>query len=127
MQVDRLLCETEQEEFFVECLMVLVIVQVQYAKRPWVETTDDYLIKLAARRHPGTDWGPQQVERLKAKYIDRPGKPAERFGLMEQWARGSRGRDGKPGKPSAYMPSGILQMLDDVPDRETTADALSTV
>ena len=94
-----------------ETLLVLAVVQLKERGLPFIKTTDATMIEVTAARHEGTDWDARQLERMKTKYVDRPGKPATRFGLIEQWKKGERGKDGRPGTPSEYLPTGILQML----------------
>jgi hypothetical protein len=65
-------------------------------------------------------WNDTQMGRLKAKFIDREGKPATRFALVRHVVRGSRGTRGSSGTPSQYVPSGIKNLLakPETPERQ---------
>jgi hypothetical protein len=107
------LCESRDEEAFVEALIVLIT-----AKRSWGESdlkmTGDQIREVARDRHK-LGWCDTQIDRLKLKYITRPGKPAERFELLREIAKGHRKRGQAPGVPSEYAMTGLRLLVDPDP------------
>jgi hypothetical protein len=81
--------------------------------------TDDFLRQIASeRRPPGwRSWCDKQMDRLKAKYIWRPGvgggpdRPALRFELLRVVETGRPARGGRPATPSVYQTTGIEALL----------------
>ncbi len=85
--------------------------------------TDGQVLRIVADRDPGKpEWRPTQVQRLKAKYVTRPGKPAARFELLRVLHTGRPGRGRTPGSPSVYEVTGLGLLL--TPGRPPAADPL---
>ena len=117
------LCESRDESAFVEALLVHVTHKLvhtdEYPDDGTVLMTHDQIRQIAGDRHAGLRWGPQQVERLKRKYVTRAGdgKWASRFELLEEVVKGQPARGGCSGSPSSYRPTGILALLGPPPVR----------
>jgi hypothetical protein len=111
------LCESADEQAFVEALVVLTTDKIHHTGEFFddclIRMTHDQLRQVAGERHTGLAWRPQQLERLKRKYITRnpDGKPATRFELLEEVHKGARKLGHARGRPSAYRPTGILQLV----------------
>jgi hypothetical protein len=116
-QIGRRLCESDDERAFVKALVVQVTHKLfhtrEYRDDRVIRMTHDQLRRIAGERHGGLAWGPQQVERLKCKYISREGdgKPASRFELLREVRKGERKRGHARGCPSEYRPTGIAQLV----------------
>jgi hypothetical protein len=111
------LCNSDNERAFVEALAVMTTYKIlhtrEYSDEAVVRMTHDQLKQIAADRNKGLVWGPQQVERLKRKYVTREadGKPASRFELLREVLKGERKPGQALGRPSEYRPTGILQLV----------------
>jgi hypothetical protein len=111
------LCESEDERAFVEALLVQAIYKMhhtrEYSDDGVIRATHDQLGRIVGARHGGLRWAPQQIERLKRKYVTREGddKPASRFELLREVRKGERGRGQARGRPSEYRPTGLLRFL----------------
>lgn len=109
---DRL-CISDDEESFVEALVVHVTHKRDNLKEDGVKMTDDQVRQIAVDRR-GADWRPwdkRQIERLKGKYVSRPGRPGSRCELLKMLSRGVRGIGKRPGTPSVYETTGIERLL----------------
>lgn len=74
--------------------------------------TDGQLREIAADRLPRwRGWDNKQMDRLKAKYISRPGKPAARYELLRRVDPGAPPKGSVPGTPSMYETTGIEPLL----------------
>lgn len=104
-------CVSEHERAFVEALLVRAIHEAEHNQDGTIRFTGDQLREVAADRHPGLVWRPQQLERLKAKYIDRPDKPASRCSLLRQVKAGNRATTTEPARPSVYEVTGLAGLL----------------
>jgi hypothetical protein len=111
------LCESDGERSFVEALVVLTTYKIlhtrEYFDEAVIRMTHDQLRQVAGDRREGLEWGPQQVERLKRKYVTREaeGKPASRFELLLEVRKGERKPGHVQGRPSEYHPTGILELV----------------
>jgi hypothetical protein len=116
-QICKILCESDDERAFVEALLVQATYKMdctrEYFDDGVIRATHDQLRRIAGARHGGLRWAPQQIERLKRKYVTREGdgKPASRFELLREVRKGERGRGQARGRPSEYRPTGILQFF----------------
>ena len=116
-QTGRFLCESGDERAFVEALLVQATYKIHHAREysddGVIRATHDQLGRIAGARHGGLRWAPQQIERLKRKYVTREGdgKPASRFELLREVRKGERRRGHPKGRPSEYRPTGILLLL----------------
>ena len=106
------LCVSDDERAFVEGLIVHVIHRRTVEPGDLFRMTNDQLRTIVADRYSGKDWDDTQFERLKAKYITRPSKPATRFELLLELEKGSRKRGEMIGKPSTYRPTGVMALLE---------------
>jgi hypothetical protein len=116
-QIRKFLCESEDERAFVEALLVQAIYKIhhtrEYSDDGVIRVTHDQLGRIVGARHRDLRWAPQQIERLKRKYVtrERDGKPASRFELLLEVRKGERGRGQARGRPSEYRPTGILRFF----------------
>jgi hypothetical protein len=96
---------------FVEAWVRRVVYQVVRGEAT-ITATNGQLMEIA-RGLGASIRSPQQLERLKLRYITRAGKPAERFELLRVVQSGWKdlGRPQEPGTPSIYLPTGILLLL----------------
>jgi hypothetical protein len=106
---DRL-CETADEEAFVESLIVHVEHKRINVGDTAILMTHPQLNRIARARF-GREWSPPQIERHKAKYVTRPGKPARRFELLRELRKGGRKGGQVVGIPSEYETTGIEWLL----------------
>jgi hypothetical protein len=117
--VRKRLCESGDELAFVEAILVHVIHKVKRGEfRPEDDSsrvlmTHDQLRQIVSDRHGGPAWDNTQFERLKAKYVGRPGdgKPATRAELLREVVKGRKEPGGPPGVPSEYLATGITRFL----------------
>jgi hypothetical protein len=112
-QIDRCLCNSDDEAYFVEALIVHVTHKRLNINEVVIKMTDDQIRQIAAERR-GEAWRPwdnKQMERLKSKYISRPEKPATRFELLAMIQAGQRSHAGHGGTPSQYESTGIERLL----------------
>ena len=69
------LCESDDERAFVEALVVHATHKIlhtgEYSHDQVIRMTHGQLGRIAGERHEGLAWGPQQIERLKFKYVTR--------------------------------------------------------
>jgi hypothetical protein len=116
-QIGIRLCNSRDEQAFVEALLIQTMHKIlhtrEYADDHVIRMTHDQLRRTAGQRHGGLHWRPQQLERLKRKYLTRDGdgKPATRLELLQETCRGNRKRGQETGEPSAYQPTGIVSLL----------------
>jgi hypothetical protein len=116
-QIEDRLCSSDQERNFVEVLVIHMLHDrrhhPEHARQGFTPITNDQLCEIASRRLPGCKWSPQQLERLKCKYITRQsmGRPASRFELLKEVRKGERRRGQQVGLPSRYEPTGVLLLL----------------
>jgi hypothetical protein len=112
-QTYKRLCESRDEEAFVEVVLAHALHELERPQNGLVLMTRTQINTAAADRFDGLRWHPQQFERLKAKYITREadGKPATRFELMREIVKGSRRPGQSVGEPSKYELTGILCLL----------------
>jgi hypothetical protein len=116
-QIGVHLCNSDDERAFVEALIVHVTHQLvdrgEHAPDGLIRMTHDQLRRIAGDRREGKRWGPEQLERLKCKYITRvaDGKIASRFELLVEVRKGERGRGRASGSPTVYRPTGIAHLL----------------
>lgn len=116
-QIGKSLCESDDERAFVEALTVQASYKMfhtgEYLEDGVIRATHEQLGRIAGARHGGLRWAPQQIERLKRKYVTREGdgKAASRFELLREVRKGERGRGGARGRPSEYRPTGILRFF----------------
>ncbi len=75
--------------------------------------TNDAVRAIIARRHGLPAWSDSKFERIKARYIARPGdgKPATRFELLREVLKGFKRPGGPAGVPSEYLATGIGRLL----------------
>ncbi len=104
----RRVCETGDEFQFVTAWLCLARHQAAISPGGILTATDDMIRGVANRRAGPIGWHDQTIERLKRQYVNRPGKPAERFELLDVLETGRRGKSGQPGTPSVYRPTGLL-------------------
>jgi hypothetical protein len=116
-QIEDRLCSSDQERIFVEALVTHLLHDRRHhpahSRQGLTAVTNGQLREIASRRLPGCSWSPQQLERLKCKYITREsmGRPATRFELLREVRKGDRVRGQRVGLPSRYEPTGILLLL----------------
>jgi hypothetical protein len=118
-RIGRLLCESEDEAAFVEALVVHFTHRRAGLGEEEVRMTDDFLRQIAAERRPKgwTPWSDKQMDRLKAKYLWRPGlkgrpeRPATRFELARVVETGCNALKHRAAKPSVYRATGIECLL----------------
>ena len=116
-QIGIRLCNSDDEQAFVEALVVLTTYKInhthKYRDEALIRMTHDQIRQIAGNRREGLKWGHQQVERLKCKYVTREadGKPASRFELLREVRKGERKRNQTVGRPSEYRPTGVLCLL----------------
>lgn len=111
------LCVSDDDQAFVAALAVHATYQRGHAPDDLVRVTDAQVLRIVADRVPGAQpWRPIQMERLKRKYLSRPGKPASRFELLRLVCQGRPGRGGAAGSPSVYEVTGLAILLDRSPD-----------
>jgi hypothetical protein len=110
------LCDSRAEEQFVEVLLVVAIYQRDQQDEATIRVTHDQIRRIAAARFdlPMPVWDNRQIQRLKDKYITRPGRAATVFELMREVRKGERKLGEKVGVPSEYEPTGILLFLDPI-------------
>jgi hypothetical protein len=128
------LCESRDERWFVESLLVMWALQRRRESRtadtqgaPRFQMTHDQLIRVVAARFPEAThpvWQNSQFDRLKRKYINRlkaDGRrdPATRFELFREVAKGQPNRGAVKGTPSTYEPTGIEFLLRPKPRSQT--------
>jgi hypothetical protein len=125
-RIKNFLCEFAPSTTFVNDQDVLYIAAlVRYVQKrrrrgegPVIRMTDGHVTveaaKLASWLGYGwwKPWSASSVALLKAKYIDRPGKPARRLSLLKQVFKGRRGPGDRPGVPSEYLVTGLGRLLD---------------
>jgi len=110
---DECLCNSSDEESFVEALIVHVTHKRVELGESEIRMIDDQVRQIAVERR-GADWRPwdnQQMGRLKAKYVTRPGSPASRHELLLMTSAGRPRRGHQPGRPSEYETTGIEALL----------------
>jgi hypothetical protein len=111
------LCNSDDERAFVEALVIQTMHKIlhtrEYLDDRVIQMTQDQIRQIAGSRHEARNWGPQQLERLKCKYLTRDGdgKPTTRFELLREIRKGFRKRGQKSGEPSAYQPTGVMLLL----------------
>ena len=98
------LCRTEQERAFVRAFTVYMTYKVGYLGEQPPKMTHRQIGDLVHERS-GLMLTCVQFERLLVKYVTRPEKPATRFELAVQTAKG------RPGIPSEYELTGMLQLI----------------
>jgi hypothetical protein len=111
--IQRRLCETDQEQAFVEALIVLVTHKRRLGESP-ISMTNAQVQALVTERHPDTPLEHRQTfERLKERYITRQNgeKPASRFELLREIRKGTRKPGQAVGIPSEYEATGIERLL----------------
>lgn len=108
--IRKKLCDTCQESRFVESMMACVTYERGTSIDGVLRMTRDQLRSYAGAKF-GVTWDNTQYERLKRKYVSRPGKPATRFELLRQVHEGGRPAGRPTGVPSEYEPTGILDLL----------------
>jgi hypothetical protein len=94
---------SSQEVSFIGCLAAYVRYK-QEVGVPTVKFVGRFIAEAMLDRDGLTIYQPQ-LERLKSKFISRPGKPASVIELAVQLKTGS------PGIPSELLPTGILQFI----------------
>lgn len=102
---------TPSEAAFVEAILVATAHEVELGRGGLIHFTNAQVHAIAADRHPGAKWAPPQMERLKAKFIDRPDKPASRAPLLRQVETGCKAMKGKPASVSAYEVLDLAPLL----------------
>ena len=107
---DRL-CQSIEETAFVESVLVLAQYSLKLEPDQSIRFTHDQIRLTASDRYPGVEWSNGHMERIKSKYIARPGKPATVFELVRETGKGQRGKGGKPGTPSEYRATGLRVFL----------------
>ncbi len=107
------LCNSADEESFVEALIVHVTHKRIDLGEAEIMMIDDQVRQIAVDRRGAAwqPWSPEQMQRLKAKYITRPGKPATRCELLRMIRAGRPRRGHQPGQPSEYQATGIEALL----------------
>ena len=111
--ISKRLCCSLDEESFVEALIVHVTHKRVDLGESEIRMIDDQVRQIAVERREA-DWRPwdnQQMGRLKAKYVTRPGRPASRHELLLMTSAGRPGRGHRPGRPSEYETTGIEALL----------------
>jgi hypothetical protein len=99
------LCGTLMERAFVEALLVYFTYKVLYLKESPCKATRADLRHIMRERH-GVQPDNQQFERLKRKFITRPGLPASRYELAVQTLQG------RQGVPSEYALTGLQGLIE---------------
>jgi putative DNA primase/helicase len=120
-RIERRLCKSEDEAAFVEALVVHFTHRRLDLGEWEVRMTDDFLRQIAAERRPEgwRPWSDKQMDRLKAKYLWRPGlkgrpeRPATRFELARVIETGCNALRHRAAKPSVYRVTGIACLLAD--------------
>lgn len=107
------LYDSRDESWFVEALVVLAIYKLEERGEETIRTTHDQIRQIAALRFGEAmrGWDDRQLDRLKAKYVTRPGAPAKVLELTREIRKGQPGRNGNPGTPSEYEATGIRAFL----------------
>ncbi len=107
------LCESRDESWFAEVLVVIAIYKLDDKGEGTIRVTHDQIREIAALRFGEAmcGWDNQQLDRLKLKYVARRGTPAKVFELMREIHKGQPGRNGNPGTPSEYEATGIRALL----------------
>jgi Bifunctional DNA primase/polymerase, N-terminal len=110
------LCMGDHEEWFVEALVSLLVYKGRSSQERTLLATNSQIGRIAVLRRAAEprSWDNQQIERLKRKYITRPGKRATIFELVREVRKGACGKGTEAGTPSEYEPTGILIFLDQV-------------
>ncbi len=108
--------ETEMEAAFVRTLAAIYTTQVVDLGQPLITTTDDRIRRVFEGLHPGLKLAPQEIERMKLKYVTRTygaagDKPARRRELLQQHLRGRRRSAGRSGVASLYIPTGLAELF----------------
>jgi hypothetical protein len=98
------------ELWFVEALIVLAALKDSCGESAF-RMTNDQVVAVMQSRHPEAKVGVQTFERLKRRYVSRPGKPAERFELLRETFKGSRKPGQQVGVPSEYERTGLAGLL----------------
>jgi hypothetical protein len=115
------LCESRDERWFVESLLVMLALRNQASQcaatpqgAPTLRFTHDQLGRIASVRFSVEPpvWDNKQFDRLKRKYVSRvqtdgQRDAATRFELLLETAKGQRARGSARGTPSVYQPTGI--------------------
>ena len=102
------------EERFVEALVSILVYQRRSSAEPTFLATNSQMARIAGLRNRAEPrpWDNQQIERLKRKYVTRPGQPATGFELVREVRMGARTKGAEAGTPSEYEPTGLLLFLD---------------
>jgi Bifunctional DNA primase/polymerase, N-terminal len=107
---DRL-CRSPDEAAFVESVLVHSLHKLAIEPGELIRMTGDQIRAVASDRALGGDWTDMQMERLKAKYFWRPGKPATRYELLREIVKGDRRPGLTVGTPSEYLATGLRVFL----------------
>lgn len=114
-QMHSRLCKSDDEFRFIEAILVHVMHERinMHHEGDIILMTDDQLRQIAADRRGGEwrPWNNQQMDRLKSKFVTRPGRQATRFELLEMIRRGRASHAGRRGTPSVYRPTGVELFL----------------
>ena len=101
----RMLCQTRQEQAFVEALVVHFTHVLCNLDDPVMKATFGQIGEIMNDRRGVKLDHPPQIERLKRRYVSRQGRPADRFELVVQTVTG------RTGVPSEFELTGLLQLL----------------
>jgi hypothetical protein len=106
----------DHEECFVACVVSILIYNRRSSVAPTFLATNAQIARIADFRCPAHPplWDNTQIERLKQKYVTRPGKPASVFELIREVRKGGRKRSDKVGAPTQYEATGILLFLNSI-------------
>jgi hypothetical protein len=127
-QIGERLCISEDERVFVEALLVMVTYKRVYTEEARLVMTHNQLRSWVRARH-GREWDNQQIERLKRKFIARPGdgKVASRFELLRETVKGGKQKGRRTGVPSEYESTGMELLLSPDARRTPTAPVAALV
>jgi hypothetical protein len=100
------LCASFHELVFVESLVIHSLHALRTRPGETLKVTRDQLCAIIQKRH-GVVFANPQFERLKRKYISRPGRPATRIELAVQT------KEGHTGVPSEFRLTSLMKFFDD--------------
>lgn len=114
-----------RDRIFLEALLAIALHQAglgMLGRDQRLTLTYDMLRDVAEARHPEVRWGRKEttrserpdnteLKRQKARWVDRPGRPAKRTSLLKELKVGSRRVGEARGEPSEFELTGLLDLL----------------
>ena len=110
-------CRTPEERKFVEVWLIQVLHRLLHTESATITATHGQINQILRDRYRAT-WDARQFERLQAKFITRPGRPASRCELLARTAEGRREAEARI--PSEYRIEKLAYLI--VPDPDEEAD-----